>query len=275
MADWSKLRLAERLVLFKSLDDFTEADTALIEDVVTAIERDIARDSGLTNREFRLLTFFMDNSDDKHALITDYALRIIDGRKRDKYSQWDKDLIHSAAESIFDALQAQGKLPQDASETEQKILVADVALNPEYAESTTNPVPSVMSHSPSMLAALDSLANIPNVMTSAGLSDLNSSDADRIATFMKAHPDRFQQPAPSTLTSPSKGRAPRRPLPPGPQFPPLPSYAQCRLEDLPDTIADIDAEIDLRLNHHAKASEYLIRNSGVLWRLKMKRSMLQ
>lgn len=51
--------------------------------------------------------------------------------------------------------------------------------------------------------------------------------------------------------------------------------SSCTRMDLPDTIADIDAEIDLRLNHQAEASEYLIRNIGVLWRLKMKRNMLQ
>ncbi|UPL03843.1 hypothetical protein LCI18_014777 [Fusarium solani-melongenae] len=247
-------------MLSKSLDNFTEADTALIEEVIAAIERDIARDSGLTEKEFRLLTFFMDNSDDRHALITDYALRTIGGRERDKYSQWDKDL---------------GKLPKDAFKSEQKMYVADKTLNPRYAKSTTNPAPSVRTHSPSMLAALESLAKIPNVMASGGVSDLNSSDAGQIAAFMKAHPDHFKQPATSTVASPPKERAPRRPLPPGPQFPQLPSYAQCRLEDLPDTIADIDPEIDLRLNHQAEASEYLIRNSGVLWRLKMKRNMLQ
>ncbi|EEU33906.1 uncharacterized protein NECHADRAFT_89040 [Fusarium vanettenii 77-13-4] len=274
MAGGSKLRLAESLMLSKSLDKFTDADTALIEEAVVAIERDIARDSGLTEAEFRLLTFFMDNSDDKHSLITDYALKIIGGRKRDKYSQWDKDLIHSAAKSLSDTLQAQGKLPKDASRSEQKIYVADETLNPRYAESTANAASSIVSHSPSMLATLESLANIPNIMGSGGLSDLNSYDAGRIAAFMKAHPDRFEQPAPLTVTGPPKERTPRGRLPPGPQFPQLPSYAECRLEDLPDTIADIDAEIDLRLNHQAEISEYLIRNSGVLWRLKMKRNML-
>ncbi|KAL2669822.1 hypothetical protein Neosp_015267 [[Neocosmospora] mangrovei] len=257
MAGGSKLRLAESLMLSKSLDSFTDADTALIEEAVVAIEGDIARDSGLTETEFRLLTFFMDNSDDKHSLITDYALKIIGGLNRDKYSQWDKDLIHSAAKS------------------EQKIYVAVETLNPRYAESTANAASSIVSHSPSMLATLESLDNIPNIMGSGGVSDLNSSDAGRIAAFMKAHPDRFEQPAPLPVAGPPKERTPRGRLPPGPQFPQLPSYAACRLEDLPHTIADIDAEIDLRLNHQAEISEYLIRNSGVLWRLKMKRNMLQ
>ncbi|KAJ4324560.1 hypothetical protein N0V84_003839 [Fusarium piperis] len=275
MANQSKLHLAENLMRSKHPDDFTEANVKSIQEVIVAIERDMARDSGLTERQFNLLNFFMENSGDRHSLIIEYALKVIDSRKPDKFSQWDKKLIHSATKSLSKTLGAQGKEPKDASKEEQEIYVFDEILNHEHAESTINSASSIVSQSPSTLTGLKSLAGIPNIMDSRDISKLSHSDAGRISAFMKAHPERFEQPAPSAVTGPPEERTPVRRLPRGPKFPVLPSYAECRLEDLPNTITEIDAEIDLRLNHHAETSEYLIRNSGILWRLKMKRNMLQ
>ncbi|KAF4976120.1 hypothetical protein FZEAL_7176 [Fusarium zealandicum] len=252
---------------------FTPTDTALVEEAIATIEHDLGRSTGLTEREFHLLTFYINNSYNQQANLTSFATSIIHGRAQEAFSQADKDLIHCAAQQLYDHLSAQGKTCDDAAADEKRVIWADDRLNhgetdTQFSLKTTNrgPAESVLSRSSSMLAALESLTVIPN-LRERNLSDLNSSEAARVTSSMRAHADRFSQGGAWTVASERGLQDPR--------FPVLPMYAECRLEDLPDAAADIDAEIEARLWHQAEASEFMVRNSGLLWRLKMKRNVLR
>ncbi|KIL83930.1 hypothetical protein FAVG1_12836 [Fusarium avenaceum] len=240
-----------------TIQDLTPAEANVIRTAVRAIERDLAKeDQGLTNIQLPVLLFYTDNSDDRDGLLVRYATTIIDRRFSDCFTDEDKQLIEKAYSAVESRMAVDGRAMKDATTTEKKIITANLKLNSsdtetQLSQTTTRPSPqpsASTTDTASLISSLNRVAGLPD-----RVSEMNAEQRDRAHNFMRRHPRYFDMPG----------------------FPDLPSYEELRMEDLPNTVADLDAEIDARIQHQAAAQQFLIRNNGLLWMLKRKRNELR
>lgn len=129
-----------------------------------------------------------------------------------------------------------GRAMKDATTAEKKIITANLKLNSgdtetQFSQTTTRPgprpsAPASTTDTASLIASFNRVPGLPD-----RVSEMNAEQRDRAHNFMRRHPRYFDMPG----------------------FAELPSYEELRMEDLPNTVADLDAEIDARIQHQAAA----------------------
>ncbi|RMI98457.1 hypothetical protein CDV36_016101 [Fusarium kuroshium] len=237
-------------------------DLKRIEQAANSIITTLGGQNGLTEEEALVLLFYCCNSSNPRENLAYFGSTIT--RERLHYSTHDCEFITEAARLVEKDLGHEAMENGNMTRDEEDIIVAALKLQPSTVSDITHhpasaaPTPSVISSTtPSMLAALDRVSGIQDILDK-DKADLTPSEAAKVVSFMRSAPEKFG------------GRFPR----PG-RMPEMPGYAEISLNDMPDTLTALDSEINARLKVEADVSAFLVRNRALLWKLKMKRNLLR
>ncbi|KAM0414568.1 hypothetical protein ACHAPT_013584 [Fusarium lateritium] len=244
-------------------NDLSNDDIKLIQAAANSIVTTLDGQNGLTEEEAVVLLFYCCNSSNPCENLAYFGSTI--SRERIHYSPHDCEFITEAARRIEEGLGHEAIESGDMTRDEEVTILTALQLRPSTAQSDMTPVapskaaaPSVASATtPSMLAALDRASGIQGILNKEK-SELTPSEAAKVVSFMRSVPEKFG------------GRFPRPA-----RMPEMPGYAEIRLDDMPNTLSALDAEINTRLKVEADVSTFLVRNRALLWKLKMKRNLLR
>ncbi|KAI8711408.1 hypothetical protein NCS52_01404100 [Fusarium sp. LHS14.1] len=268
----SLLQEAYDLVTFNQLSDLSAAQLSIVKQPAKAVMRCMGN-QGLSEREYDILTVYNDtveSATERYRLLKGQAKQIAHHRDTREITFSDRQIISLAAAAIAETTsEARESLKEDSlDQDELDVITADHRLNSDeplfpihtsgapffattkmpsephnhhprpYAPPPQFRAESVVSHAESILESIDAITDFTNV-SSLSVSRISAEEAAKTRSYVYAHSDKDID------------------------------------ESLfPDTVTDLDTEIEAALQDLTDLLEYLVRLDGMIWRMKKKRDVL-
>ncbi|KAM0341207.1 hypothetical protein ACHAPU_010137 [Fusarium lateritium] len=254
-------------VRMQDINPLTASDVLLIHSAASIISHScVEQGYGLCEIEVEILLVHAQHTEDQYETLGAFAQEVCskrtggDGDSDVRFTPADKRLLREYRVLIASKRRAAGCIG-DAFLLGQKRLVVDALADEDPSEVSTggSTVTSLASsaHSRSSLSALLQLPGISDFITSGTLSNVHPATRNALANHVQRNPSRY-------------GMYERLP-----ELPTLPSFAEIGNASMPNTLEDVQREIDRGLEDETVVSLWLVRNRGLLWRLKMRKGSFQ
>ncbi|KAL2672199.1 hypothetical protein Neosp_012900 [[Neocosmospora] mangrovei] len=261
----SLLQEAYDLVTFNQLSDLSAAQLSIVKQAAKAVMRCMGN-QGLSEREYDILTVYnntVESATERYRILKGQAKQIAHHRDTREITFSDRQIISLAAAAIAETTsEARESLNEDSlDQDELDIITADHRLN---SDEPLFPIHT----SGAPFFATTKMPNFTNV-SSLSVSRISAEEAAKTRSYIYAHSDKFEK-----QKREPESRRKNKGVPRLPELPQIPGYRDLDESLFPDTVADMDTEIEVALQDLADLLEYLVRLDGMVWRMKKKRDVL-
>ncbi|OBS22886.1 hypothetical protein FPOA_09209 [Fusarium poae] len=216
----------------------------------SSIKANLTKSPGLSRSEYDILIFVLGEEEEPYDELIRAALSVADSRRNRTPS--DDQIIKLAIDKIREEVRNHGE--EHLSDNERQVLRFATSQGANTTRSTAH------SASSTLLSDVSKIFNSLN-LGERSVDELDTHEQVQLAGLMHRRPDRFNV------------IGDKFPLPP--KMPELPSHTGITMADLPDTLELIEDAIERRCKAEEDVSLFLLRNRGLVARLRIKQAMIR